>query len=265
MIISKEQCEAFFANPSINPLTGRTIAVGKIRHKQLAKACKKAKESSPKSTLVSKPLNYEPPPMGPMIHWKQDATDITDEAKNMLQFLKFIQLKSGELEKTHQPISRMQIQEIIDILMVAKKIFTGKPGYVKSITKLIDKSVSIMRSHLLVEDEPENKIIADVELQPHRVSIRTRVLRAYDLYQSALLGIESSLSESKIRVLVSSGFVRDVCRYKVYLDYLVKHKIFSHDDIYKHTFKTENVYRELKEKYAEYRKLYKKEKGESPI
>lgn len=122
-----------------------------------------------------------------------------------------------------------------------------------------------MNSHITIEDEPKNRVIAEVELKPHRVSIRGRVLRAYDLYNDTLLAINSSLSSGFVNYYVSSGQVRDVCRYKVYLDYLIKHKIFSHDDIYKNTFKNDNVYYELKEKYAEYRKLYKKEKGQSII
>jgi hypothetical protein len=77
-------------------------------------------------------------------------------------------------------------------------------------------------------------------------------------------GFEESLGEKKIITHIGQMEMRNTLQKKVYLDYLIKHKIFTHDDIYKNTFKSDRVFDELKEKFAQYRKLYIKEKGTSP-
>ena len=58
--------------------------------------------------------------------------------------------------------------------------------------------------------------------------------------------------------------MKNIIEKKQFLDYLIKHKIFSHEDIYARTFKTDRPYEELKEKFAEYKVLYKKLRGKSP-
>jgi hypothetical protein len=35
MSLIRKHCEEFLKNPSINPKTGRKIAIGKVKHKQL--------------------------------------------------------------------------------------------------------------------------------------------------------------------------------------------------------------------------------------
>jgi hypothetical protein len=74
-----------------------------------------------------------------------------------------------------------------------------------------------------------------------------------------------TFKKNKVTADVTSGPIKRILEGKKYLDYLIKHKIFSHDDIYKKVFKSEKVFDELKEDYKKYREIYKKEKGEYPV
>ena len=84
MNINKAQCEAFRKNPSINPLTGREIQVGKVTHQKLVKAC----EEAGKQTSTSPPNRPAPPnrnttttpPSPPASRPRQIATAISGPA-----------------------------------------------------------------------------------------------------------------------------------------------------------------------------------------
>ena len=260
MNISRRQCEEFRANPTVNPLTGRVIQVGKVRHRELSAACAKY---LPGASVSSKGNDYQIPPMGPMIHWRMDGE--IGVYNNMIDFLKFIQPTVKELEQGTGPISKMWLDELHDILVEAKDVFHGKPAYVKTIDKILGRLETIRRSRPTIDDLPKINVIAEIDVKPKRVFIRGRVLRGYSLYDGALRAIEESLHIGYIRKHVGIGQIKDVLRYKTYCDYLIKHKIFSHDDIYKRVYPGENAFDELKKKYTEYRKLYKQEKGESMI
>ena len=260
MNVSKKQCSAFRANQTVNPLTGRTIQIGKIRHKQLMAACAKYPRT------ISAPLkgdDYEIPPMGPAIHWLIEG--VLEADKHMLDFLKYIQPAVKEMENRTEPISKMWLNELRDILVEAKQIFSNKPKYVGTIDKLLERLTKVEQSHPLINDLPPEKVVALVEVKPSRVFIRGRVARGYILYQNSYAALETSLRDEKMGTDVSAGEINDVLRYKTYCDYLIKHKIFSHDDIYKRVYPGENAFDELKRMYTEYRKLYEKEKGKSPI
>jgi enamine deaminase RidA (YjgF/YER057c/UK114 family) len=61
-----------------------------------------------------------------------------------------------------------------------------------------------------------------------------------------------------------SGTIKNIVSDKVYLDYVIKHRIFTYDDIYKNTFPSEKAFDELQDTYKEWVKLYKNIKGKSP-
>ena len=69
---------------------------------------------------------------------------------------------------------------------------------------------------------------------------------------------------NKILSHISIGKLKVWSEKKKYLDFVIKTKIFTYDDIYKRTFPNDKIFDELKELHKEYAKVYKKEKGKSP-
>lgn len=268
MNLTKKQCEAFRANPKVNPLTGRSIEVGKIRHQQLTEACGK---TEPSKKLPSS-QKQDAPPMGPMIHWKYNPVgQLTDEVirKNVIAFLNHIHDRLKELQTTAS-ISEMELTDMYDLLKDFETWLKDTPG-LKNREKLLKGVESEQHNvkHLskqanVYNDLPTEKEVAQIQIKSERCFVRGRVLRGFSLFNGALKDINESLQIGRINTGIATGQIKDVLRYKTYCDYLIKHKIFSHDDIYKLTYPGDNAFEDLKAKYTEYRKLYKKEKGASP-
>jgi 2-cysteine adaptor domain len=268
MNLTKQQCEAFRTNPKVNPLTGRSIEVGKIRHQQLTEAC--GKNSSPKKS--PSPKNQEAPPMGPMIHWEYNVVgQLTDEVirKNVIAFMNHIHDRLKELQSS-AAVSEMELRDMADLLKNFEAWLKVTPGLknkdklLKGVEQELEHIKTVYKEQPILKDQPTEKEVAEIPIKHSRCFIRGRVLRGYLLYKDALVSIRESLQEGHILTMVVLGQIKDVLRYKTYCDYLIKHKIFSHDDIYKRTYPGDDAFEDLKAKYTEYRKLYKKEKGASP-
>lgn len=245
MELTKEQCEEFFTKPDVNPLTGRKIEVGKPTYQKILKAC-----------------DLPIPPMGPFIHPFYNAKNPIDDQKNMLMFLKFIQPEVKILED-QDIVSLFYVNDLISILKEANKVFYFKPSYIGSINKLIDRLKEVKKR--AIHDLPTYDIVVDKEIKPSRYFVRGVVLRCYELFSNNMHLIDYGINENKFNITVGLGLIKDILRHKKYLDHIIKLRIFSHDDIYKHTFPNDKVYDELKSKYKVYEKLYKKANGHSPI
>jgi hypothetical protein len=250
MNISSKQCEEFKKNPKINPLTGRAISIGKITHQKLNKACN---GSSPT-------IKHIAPPMGPMMHWRMH-----DEDTDMLKFLTHIKNRLVIFSKNTDNLSALELHEFSDILKEAHKIYSTKPKILDGISKLYSRVHYFLKNRTIIEDRPKYKIVDRKEVKPDRYSMRESILGIWDRYDSSLNTIENTIEKNVLTSRVVSGVIRDLKRDKVYLDYLIKHNIFSYDDIYKHTFKNEKVFDELEVKYKKYREIYKRIKGVSPL
>jgi hypothetical protein len=258
MILTKSQCEQFRSNKTVNPLTGRTISKGKITYLKLTQACEDKKSPSPKIIL-----DHKAPPMGPMIHWRLNAEVPTEERNNMLKFLKYIQATTKELEENNEQISKLFLEDMIDILKEGASLFADKGGYVKLINKLIEQLKTLKLSNRVYNDVPKATIVAYLEVKPSRKFIRGRVLRCYSLWKSIMNLIEGTLLTKKIQTHASRQQLDNVLEQKEYLDYVIKHKIFTYDDIWKNTFPNDKAYDTLKVKYEEYIKLYKEIKAKA--
>jgi hypothetical protein len=266
--VTPQLCEEFLKNPTINPITGRRIEKGKVTYNKLMKACQKKSPSSTK-TLMPSPKSYKIPEMGPMIHWIYNANDMNERRKNMSEFLKFIQAKVKVYEGNQDVLSRMQIEEFKEILEDALGLFSHDRRYSGGIMGLLTKVKNLLATRTFIDDRPKYNIISDIEIKPSRRFIRGRILEIYSYYNSdKKIMIEEMNSDdvqfraSKFRV--TKGRIRDICETKQYLDYVIQHKIFTYDDIYKNTFPNESIFEELKELHKEYAKVYKRVKGKSP-
>jgi hypothetical protein len=258
MNISSKKCEEFRKNPKVNPLTGRSIMIGKITHRKLIKACNE------RNATVVKSMNNIAPPMGPMMHWRINKAVGNQRLNNLIKMSNFIEERLLKMEKETM-ISRMEIEEFQDILRDAIHEFIGRNKYLDFFNELLDKIKTLKKTKTITEDRPKYKIVDRKEVKPDRYSIRENILSIWSIYNSSLNTIENTIKTNKVNYNIPSGVIRDLKRDKVYLDYLIKHNIFSYDDIYKYTFKSEKVFDELAERYKIYRKIYKETEGESPL
>lgn len=263
MNLTKEDCQKFLRNPTINPLTGRKIQVGKITHLTLMKECRKeSPKKSPPSANSRK--HYVAPPMGPMIHWEVYGQD--KEESNMIVFLNYFVKRLKEIDKA-ESISLMEITEISDILKEAHSMFEADPNTVSGILKLrgVIKGFS-KRKDKIINDEPKYHLLKSVwkEIKPERIKIRGQIAFIYSSLTNTLEDMKYMVKNKKITSMITGGKINALVKDKEYIDYVIKHNIFSYDDMYKNTFPSESVFQELGEVYKEYVQLYKKTYGESP-
>jgi hypothetical protein len=274
MEVTKIQCDQFRKNPSINPLTGRSIHKGKITHQRLTKACENSTTMKTPSPIIRS--DYQVPPMGPMIHFQFKAKSSNyDEVtrKNIIQFLNYFQSRLTVIRNSTK-ISLMEINDIKNLLVNISNWLNNIPeGMLRNISKLYNGSLKQLElikdiendnTKSKINDLPKHNIVADIEVKPNRYFIRGRVLWCFDFYNSTLDSIDTAIIKQEIHETISRGQLKHVLSEKQYLDYLISKKIFTHDDIYKNTFPNDKVYSELKDKYEEYAVLYKKLKGKSP-
>ena len=269
--VTPQLCEEFLKNPTINPITGRRIEKGKVTYNKLMKACQKKSPSSTKTSTrtliksrIPSPQSYKIPEMGPMIHWTYNAKDWNDRLKNMNEFLKFIQAKVKVYEGNQDVLSRMQIEEFKEICEEALGLFSHDRRYSGGISGLLKKVKNLLATRSFIDDRPKYNIISDIEIKPSRRFIRGRIQHIHSIFINTKETMVWAVDSNNINVHVSKGEIRDIGEIKKYLDYVIQHKIFTYDDIYKHTFPSENIFEELKELHKEYSKVYKRVKGKSP-
>jgi hypothetical protein len=252
MNITSKQCQEFKSNPTVNPLTGRHIAIGKITHNRLTEAC-----STTKSIKKSKSNDYEVPPIGPMIHWELKARSDREERNNLIKILNYINTRLDVIDNRKTNESKLEMNEFNDILKISKDIFEDKKDTLTFVNNLIKDVQDVYKDKVLVDDVPKKTIISGLHVIPHRIGTRKNVLYALNVTNSLIATFNEAIQENKIFNTVPYGeFVR-VSSFKKFLDYLIKHKIFTHDDIYKNTFKSDKIFDELKDKYEKYKVIYK--------
>ncbi len=245
MSLSKKLCEEFLNNPSQNPITKRKIEPGKITHKKLMEECRDMLKRD------------KAPPLGPMMHWDMHQND----RKNLVEFANYIEIRIDELQN-EKILSKMEIQELRDILHEVKNEFSNKKNIVAFCEDLLVKIKALIKQKQIIDDMPKHKVIDAEEVFPERVKNRLKVYAVWNRMDNYLTEIDKVIKKRKIYLTISQGTIDYILRAKKYLDYLIAHNIFSYDDIYKKTFKSEKDFDELAEKYKLYKKIYKDVKGE---
>jgi hypothetical protein len=263
--LTKDQCDEFTRNPSKNPLTGRKIDVGKALYKQLEKACldRKSKSKSIQSPVGSI-QNREAPPMGPWIHWNYKAKTSDDKEEHLLDMYQHIAKRVSQIEKSNEKQSKMEFDEFHDIVKVCIQKFKNDKDYFSSMTKGKDFMNAVEKQKEFTSDIPKEKDVAGLKVSPKRVEIRENVHHVWAEFKFFEQSIFNSLNKKRVDSVIPSQNFKIFLEKKKYLDYLIKHKIFSYDDIYKNTFPSENVFDEIKEDYKKYAKLFKQSQGYSP-
>lgn len=263
--ITQEQCRDFLKSPSYNPLTGRKIKKGKITHKKLMKLCESQKKSPSKQA----------PPMGPILLADMDTTPAQSHKviDNIFQIIVFI---NGRLKhfKTESEFSLLEINDIISQLKHCSKFLINnehlgyKPNdiknYIPVVPKLIDIAKDIKKNKNVINDLPKPIKISHHEITKNRFEIREEIMYIYGFFTHNLSSIERQLKKDDIDTKVHSKVIYNLIEKKKYIDYVISHKIFSHDDIYTKVFKNPNVWTDLGEKYRLYSTKYEKQFSRLP-
>lgn len=256
MQLTKLQCDAFINNPTINPITNKKIKLGKSTHSMLMKSCRAQQMggSSPKA-----------PPMGPIIHWKMNASTPDQEQDNLREMLEHMQ---GRLElwqeNENMVISRMEYNEFVEIIKKAKAIYQkeGEDDYVEYCDNFLDELKGLKKREFK-EDEPKPDVYLSHEIKPSRLANRFKILTFYMNYESVKGLMNASLKAKEIHV-ESMNTIATFEKEKKVIDHMISLGIFTKDDIYKKTYKSEKWLEELQTLYKKYAELYKKVKGKSP-
>ncbi len=253
MSLSKKQCNEFLENPTINPISRRKIIEGRATHKRLMEECREILKTNPV------------PPIGPMMHWKMYQND----GKNLIDFANYIETRVVKLQK-EKLLSKMEIIELKAILQEISNEYSHKKHIVTFCEDLLVKLTLLKKENTFIDDVPKKTIVRDKrgpieEVSPDRVKNRLHVYAIWNRMSDVMYFCEKLIKRKKVDITIGPGEVRDIIRGKTYLDYLIAHNIFTYDDIYKNTFKSENDFKELEDKYKIYQKIYKDIKGEMPL
>ena len=161
-------------------------------------------------------------------------------------------------------LSKFELVDLKNIADEIKQYLEDEPTYIEKLDQMKGKLDELLKRDTVVNDVPSFAVVAHLEVKPSREFIRGQVLRCYSLWRSTYGIMQNSINTNQIFGGVGPAQMKNIIEKKQYLDYIIKHKIFSHEDIYARTFKTDKPYEELKEKFAEYKVLYKKLRGKSP-
>lgn len=257
--ITKQQCEEFKKNPTANPLTGRKIQEGKITHTMLSKACSQF-TVSPKKEITKKTVKSKRayiPPLGPMMHWEYKITldfetGLQLERKNATQFLRFIQDRYFAL-KNEKELSKSEFNDYVDMLAAIRSEIAWSKNTYDVIDTLHGYFMGLKKRVKLINDLPKYDIVYNVEISQSRASNRKTICEIYNTYAVLKLHIEDELKH-KSNLAIQSP--HRLFEYKKYLDHMIKLKLFTYDDIYKHTFENDKFPEEIAALYKKYEDKY---------
>lgn len=259
--LTREKCDEFKKNPSVNPLTGRKIKVGKVTHMRLTKECSKV-INTPKVKVETKPTpkpkTTSIPPLGPMIHWNYKYTlDFTTglqvKKQNATEFLRFIQKRFFELQK-EEKISKSEFNDYVDMLEAIRDEIAWSNKMYDTIDTLQAYFQLLRKNVKLVDDLPKYDIVYNVEVHPSRTLNRRTICGIYNSYATFVKDLQMELKH-KSNVVIPNK-IKDLKNDKKYLDHMIKLKLFTYDDIYKNTFENENFPEEIAALYKKYMDKY---------
>ncbi len=260
----KKLCKKFKDDRTINPATGRKIKEGGPTYKELMNKCAKY-------FVEPKDAPSHPLPMGPFmlysIEKERKVYSMIDIAKQIIPTLKHIQ-SALRSYKNKESYSKFDMDDHEKTLKSIKRWLSSlyaleipkREQIIEGCDALLKDVQNFRKTLYEYDDTPKYAVVEDMEVKPDRFFLRNQVVRCFSLYKDTKEVMDIALKNNNITIYVSRGDLRDILDDKKYLDYLIKHKIFSHDDIYVNTFPHENVFEELKELHKKYMILYEKTK-----
>ena len=214
------------------------------------------------------------PPMGPLIHpdfIKTHEIDIDEKKsrkqlkKNYIKFYTYI-FKDRIPKITNNEVS-LSLMEKNDLLNLSD-IITKELNEINLLNDEDIKQIKTIENNLkeafkhgnVINDQPTKKRVGNWYVEPLRYKNRLQLLNLYDLFRSKKAGLEGSIRYNNFRFFVSHQDLDSTLRNKTYIDELIRLGVFTHDDLYKNMFESENVFDELRELHNKYYEAYKKNK-----
>lgn len=260
----KKLCKKFKDDRTINPATGRKIKEGGPTYKELMNKCAKY-------FVEPKDAPSHPLPMGPFmlysIEKERKVYSMIDIAKQIIPTLKHIQI-SLRSYKNKESYSKFDMDDHEKTLKSIKRWLSSlyaleipkREQIIEGCDALLKDVQNFRKTLHEYDDTPKYAVVEDMEVKPDRFFLRNQVIHCFTLYKNCYKTIDISIKTNEISSHIGTKYINIVINTKKYLDYLIKHKIFSHDDIYVNTFPNENVFEELKELHKKYMILYEKTK-----
>ncbi len=253
-----------------NPKTKRCINDTPTNRKKLGLNVKSKSVSSKKNSSHHNSI----PPMGPLIHPEFIKThDIDIDSKKKLKQLKknYIQMynylyddRIPKILDNEEPLSLMEKNDLLELSNIVSKelqeINLLDNDNIKIIREVENKLKDIFKKGNVINDQPIKRKCGNWYIEPLRYKNRLQLLNIYDIIRDTIAGLEGSIKSNHFQFLTTHQEIDSTIRYKDYIDELIRLKVFTHDDLYKNMFESENVFDELAELHKKYFEAYKKTK-----
>lgn len=211
---------------------------------------------------IKKPKGYEAPPMGPIIGLMYGIRLFEPEmddkkVANAKQTLQYISNRIDELQDTTDPISSMEMEDIIDSLKELKKIYKVENAvFLELIIEMQDFLKTFYSPHsdkVFIDDipEPQDYVVRTYSIYPQRWRMRTHV---DTIHATMLVSTASMKRQIDTGKYTDPGAVESILEEKAYLTLLIRKKIFRKEDIYGKVFKSEKDFTDLKRLFEKYKK-----------
>jgi hypothetical protein len=211
---------------------------------------------------IKKPKGYEAPPMGPILNpmygVKLFESDMEEKKLvNAEQMLEYIGNRIDVLQDTTDPISSMEMEDIIDSLKELKKIYERENGdFLEIIMEMRDflkTFYSPKSTKVFIDDvpEPQPYIVSEYSIYPQRWKMRNHVRTIHATMMESTKRMKNHMDTGKFG---DPGAVETILEEKAYLTLLIRKKIFRKEDIYGKVFKSEKDFTDLKRLFEKYKK-----------
>ena len=212
--------------------------------------------------------------MGPVIHpdfIKTHEIDINEKKsrkqlkKNYINFYNYLfKDRIPKIINNEVSLSLMERNDLLNLSNIITKelneINLLDDDDVKQI-KLIDNELKeVYTIGNVINDQPFKKRVANWYVEPLGYKNRLQLLKIYEILRSKRAGLEGSIKQNNFRFFITHQEMDNAYSYKNYIDELIKLGVFTHDDLYKNMFESENIFDELKELHNTYYEAYKKSK-----
>ena len=205
----------------------------------------------------------KPPPMGPVMDYDYGVhvgsmTRIMEHqirSENADKIYPFCVTRVDTLWKRKTPLSRMELEDLEDLV---KELFVYFED--EDVQPIMDKVKLMVDNRPLVEDRPEG-IVVSFYYAKRRRDIRLAIVGNYHILVKRMEDMQYSFKhEDPSKDPYTEAYV-NTKHMKAFTDRVIAKGVFSYNDIYKRTFKNENIFKDFDVLYKSYRKFF----GRSPL
>ena len=219
---TKEQCEEFKKNPTVNPLSGRHIDHGKIRYNQLSRACDAVSESNSKSKSSTKKSLAKNSYLGKLPSLKSD-----NSVKNIKR--SSYRKHNFETPKASRSSSTMKSSKTrpanYEIPSIGPMMHWGN---LASKEDNMIKMLNYLKNKLFDYEEEESVVVSRMEINEFATMIKE--MEPEFKYKQNIVLLFEELHELIDDLRKSRKFVEDEPKYEIYEDMEIKpNRLFNRE------------------------------------